>query len=95
MNKKLIELAQRKAALVHRVERQRSELAQTLAAWHGPLAVVDKGWLVARYLGRHPVLLSTGLTFAAAVFPKGALGWVRRGLLMWQTAVAVKRSLSR
>lgn len=95
MNKKLIELAQRKAALVHRVERQRTELAQTLMPWLGPLALVDKGWLVARYLGRHPALLSTGLTLAAAVFPKGVLGWVRRGLLMWQTAVAIKRSLLR
>lgn len=94
MNKKLIELAQRKAALVHRVECQRTELAQTLAPWHGPLATVDKGLRVARYLRRHPALLATGLAFAASVRPKGMLGWLRRGWLLWQTAVAVKRSLS-
>lgn len=94
MNKKIIELAQRRAALVHKVARQRTELAQVLAPWHGPLATVDKGLLVARYLRRHPGLLATGLALAASVRPKGMLGWLRRGWLLWQTAVAVKRSLS-
>ena len=94
MNKKLIELAQRRAALVYRVERQRSELAQAFTPWHGPLAVADKGLLVARYLGRHPALLAAGFAFAASVRPSGALGWFRRGWLLWQAAVEVKRSLS-
>ena len=94
MNKKLIELAERKAALVLKVERQRTELAQAFAPWHGPLAVVDKGLLVVRYLRRHPALLTAGFSFAASVRPKGALGWLQRGWLLWQTAVEVKRSLS-
>ena len=94
MNKKLIKLAERKAALVLKVERQRTELAQNFAPWHGPLAVVDKGLLVVSYLRHHPALLAAGFAFAASVRPGGVLGWLRRGWLLWQTAVEVKRSLS-
>ena len=95
MNTKLTELAHRKAALVRKVERQRKELTQVFEPWHGPLSVVDKGLLVMRYLRRHPALLAAGFAFAASVRPKGMMGWLRRGWLLWQTAVEIKRSLSR
>ena len=94
MNTKLIELAERRATLVAKAATQRTELAQALAPWRRPLAVVDQGMLAARYLGRHPELLVGVAVFAAVLRPKRAFGWLRRGWVVWRMALAVKRRLS-
>ena len=94
MNMKLIELAERRAMLVARAAIQRSELAQALAPWRRPLAVVDQGVLAVRYLSRHPGLLLGVAGFAAVLRPKRVFGWLRRGWMVWRTVLAVKRRLS-
>ena len=94
MNTKLIELAERRATLVARAANQRSELAQALTPWRRPLAVVDKGVLAARYLGRHPGLVVGAVAFVAVLRPKRVFGWLRRGWVVWRIALAVKRKLS-
>jgi hypothetical protein len=94
MNAELIRIAERKVSLVAKIGRQRTELAQTLAPWHEPLAIVDKGLLAIRYLKCHPALL-VGLTIVSVVLrPKLSAKWVQRGWMVWKMALAVKRGLS-
>lgn len=94
MNAELIRLAERKASLVSKIGRQRTELAQVLAPWHEPLAIVDKGLLAVRYLKCHPVLL-VGLAIVSVVLrPKFSARWFQRGWVVWKMALAVKRGLS-
>ena len=93
MNAKLIELAERRVTLVARAATQRTELAQALSPWRGPLAIVDQGMLAARYLGRHPGLLVGAVAFVAVLSPKRVLGWLRRGWVVWRLTLTVKHGL--
>ena len=86
MNAKLSELAEQRAALVARAENQRAELAQALAFWHGPLAVVDQVWAAVRYLGGNPMLLGGAAAFLIAMRPWRLAKWMPRGWLVWRIA---------
>jgi hypothetical protein len=93
MNAELIRIMERKALLVTKIDRQRTELAQNLASWHEPLEMVDKGFRAVRCFKNHPVLLA-GLAIVSVVLrPKFSVGWFRRGWVVWKTALAVKRRL--
>ena len=93
MKTKLIELAERRAALVAKAAQQRTELSQAAAPWHGPLAVVDQGVKVAHYLKRHPVLLA-GAAAALAIFrPRRSVRWLRHGWLVWTLALRARKIL--
>ena len=94
MNAELIRVAERKASLVSKIGRQRTELAQIFEPWHEPLAIADKGLLVIRYLKCHPVLL-VGLAMVSVVLRPNFSGiWFQRGWMVWNMALAVKRGLS-
>ena len=93
--KSLSELAIRKIALLDKVEQQRTVLAQSMAMMRQPLGWADQGLRVTNYLRHQPVLLtSAAVGVAVAILPRGMKGWVKRGLLIWKTAGAVKRSLA-
>jgi len=84
MNAKLIELAEQRAAVVARAEAQRVELSRTLASWRRPLAVVDKGWGVVRYLGNNPMLLGGAAALLIALRPRSLVKWLPPGWLTWR-----------
>ncbi|RPJ22717.1 MAG: hypothetical protein EHM26_01120 [Desulfobacteraceae bacterium] len=93
MNAKLIELAERRTALVARVAIQRVELSQTLAPWRGSFAVVDEGLVAVRYIRNHAALLVGVVAFVAPLRPLRVARWLRRGWVVWRMAVAMKRIL--
>jgi hypothetical protein len=93
MNAKLIELADRRTALVARVAIQRVELSQTLAPWRGSFAVVDEGLVAVRYIRNHAALLVGVVAFVAPLRPLRVARWLRRGWVVWRMAVAMKRIL--
>lgn len=93
MNPKLIELAERRAALAARAAAQRAELAQALALWRRPLAVAEEGWAVVRFIRDHAGLLLGAAAFVMILRPKPAAGWMRQGLLVYNLATAAKRIL--
>jgi hypothetical protein len=95
MNAKLIELVERRTALVARAAAQRAQLSQALAPWRRPLAVVDEGWVAVRYIRSHAPLLVGAAAFVVPFGPWRAARWLRRGWLLWRTALAVKRILPR
>lgn len=94
MNAELTKLAERRASLVARIGCQRIELAQASAPWHGPLAVVDKGFLAVRFLKCHPVLLAGLIIVSVVLRPKFSVRLFQRGWMVWKMALAVKRGLS-
>ena len=95
MKKSPSELAVRRVALLEKVEQQRTVLAQSMTVMRQPLSWVDQGLRLTSYLRHQPVLLtSVAVGTAVAILPRGMKGWVKRGLLVWKTAGAVKRSLA-
>ena len=91
MKAKLIELAEHRTALVARAATQRAELSHALAPWRVPLAVVDEGLVVARYIRNNAALLVGVVAFVAPLRPLRLARWLRRGWVLWRMAVAVKR----
>lgn len=93
MNAKLMELAGRQTSLVARAATQRSELSQALAPWREALAVVDRGLVTVHFIRSHAPLLAAVAAFMAPVGLRRVRKWLRRGLLVWSMARAMKRIL--
>lgn len=96
MNEKLARLSERRAALVARAASQREALAQSVAPWRTPLAIIDSGLSIARYIKRNPaLLLAVAATVAMVVVrPRAVLKWARHGWQAWGVWVGVRRKLS-
>ncbi|BBP01938.1 hypothetical protein SFSGTM_26460 [Sulfuriferula nivalis] len=90
MSKKLCLLIERRNHLVARAASQRLALAVSIAPWRTPLARVDRGLMVLRYLKQHPAWLIGGGLVLAAFRPVRIGSWLGRGWLAWK----VMRQLS-
>jgi hypothetical protein len=84
MNRKLAQLADRRRQLVAQAAFQRATLKQEMVPWRARLALVDQGVAAIRYLRRRPFLILGVALLFAAVRPRGAGKWLRRGWLAWQ-----------
>lgn len=98
VNKKLIELAERRAALVAKAENQRGELAQAFEPWRAPLGIADRGVAVLRFIFQHKAVAIGVFAFLIALRPKLASavlrsGWMGKALVIWRAVMAVKRAL--
>jgi hypothetical protein len=81
---RLAKLSRRRAELVARSAAQRAELGELCHVWRLPLAIVDQGVTVWRFLRGHPVLLAgLGVAFAVAR-PRRAVKWFGRGWALWR-----------
>ncbi len=85
MNTRLIRLREQRTRLIERAAHQREEIALGVAAMHGPIAIVDQGLGIARYIKSHPVIIAASAALVIATRPRRSLSWVRRGLMLWQT----------
>ncbi len=84
MSKKLILLAERREHLLTQAAAQRVSLAATIEPWRKPLARVDQGLTLLRYLKHHPVwLISSGLALAT-LRPVYLGKWLGRGWVAWK-----------
>ena len=93
MNTKLSELAQRRTALIEKAANQRAELSRAVAPWRGPLTLADRGLRIVDYFKHHPALLIGAALITAALRPRRSVRWLRRGWLLWDIAMRVKRGL--
>lgn len=94
MNKRLIELAERRERLTAKIELQRGELSRHVAPWKGVLSVADKGVEAVRYLRQHLGLVAGAVGFFVALRPRRALAWLRRGWWAWKMVQKVRQRLS-
>lgn len=84
VEQRLVELSQRRAELVARSAAQRAELGDICHVWRLPLAIVDQGVTVWRFLRGHPALLAgLGVAFAVAR-PRRSVKWLGRGWALWR-----------
>jgi hypothetical protein len=84
MSKKLRLLIERRNNLVAQAATQRLVLSVTIEPWHAPLARVDQGLAVLRYLRHHPAWLIGGGLVLAAFRPGHRGSWLGRGWLAWK-----------
>lgn len=76
----------RASMLAARSASQRGELAQALAPWQAPLAMLDGLIGVVRHVRRRPLFAVGAVLAAAFIRPRRALRWLRRGGATWLAA---------
>ncbi len=93
MNKKRIQLAVRRAELIHKAARQREILTVAFSPIRVTLTYADKSMHILRYVAQHPAILAGTLALAVAVKPKRWFFWLETGWMAWGIARAAKRKL--
>lgn len=91
MKLNLDQLAQRRSHLQALAASQRAELGQRIERLRAPLALVDRGVEVIRFVRRNPLLLAGASTLFVALRQYGSGKWLRRGWLAWQLVRRVRR----
>lgn len=84
MNEKLVRLVERRERLVAQSAAQRMALAQNIEPWRAPLARVDQGLAVLRYVKSHPAWIIGSVALLAALRPGNVGKWLGRGWVTWQ-----------
>ncbi len=94
MNRRRIaQIHARRERLVARAAAQRDELALLLAPLRSPLAVADRGIVVAQYVRAYPGLVAIAAAVFVVLSPKRALRWARRAFAVWRGARWAARTL--
>jgi len=63
MKQRLAELADRRLRLLEKIGAQRKEVAGIFVEFQKPLALADRGLMGARFMGKHPELVSGGFAY--------------------------------
>lgn len=64
---------------------QRQSLREEIEIWASPLALVDHGVGVLRYVKRNPLLVAGAVSVLLTLRRRGGSGtWLGRGLLVWR-----------
>ncbi len=92
MNKKLLNLAQRREHLVLEAAKQRAQLVQIVDTWRAPLALADKGFAAISFIKKHPVWMAGGGAILLKVLrPSRVSKWLSRGWIAWQIMRKLQR----
>ena len=89
----LTEIRARRAHLMARAAVERERFSVQLQAWETPLALVDRSFAAARYIGRHPQWIVAAVVLFAVLRPRRALAWARNGLIAWRAWRWISQSL--
>ena len=90
---RVAELRDKRARLMARAAVERERLSVQLQAWETPLALVDKTFAAARYIGRHPQWIGGAMVLLVVLRPRRALSWARNGLIVWRAWRWISASL--
>lgn len=74
MKKQLADLACRRRGLLEKIEAQRMEVAEISQHWQKPIALVDTGLKVVRFIRNHPALMTGGVAALLTLRRKGIIG---------------------
>lgn len=83
MNKRMLELMQRRDGLLARIAAQREQMAEIEADWRTPLAMADEGVDAVHFFRRHPLLVAGVVAFSVIRF-RGAAGLMSGVWLLWK-----------
>jgi hypothetical protein len=81
---RLDQIQARRERLLAKSAAQRDEVALLLAPWHAPLAIADKGLMIAAYLREHPSIVVVAVAALVVLSPKRAFRWARRAFAAWR-----------
>ena len=84
MNQRLAAVLARRARLLERAERERTDVLHALQTWEQPLAFVDRCVAGVRYVLARPPLLAGAAFVFALLRPRRAFRWARRAFGLWQ-----------
>ncbi len=84
MRSRLIELRERRAHLCESAARERAALDQWVARAEVLEGWADQGTAALQWLGRRPLWVAAAAALALALRPRRALGWLSKGLTLWQ-----------
>jgi hypothetical protein len=90
MNNRLYCLAQRRERLVALATAQRMLLAQNIEPCRLPLARLDQGLAVLRFVSNHPASVIGSGVFIATLGSGGISKWLRRGWALWQITIQLR-----
>jgi hypothetical protein len=75
--------AARRDRLLAMIAAQRERIARDAEPLRQPLALVDQGLQVVRYVRRHPLVLAGAGVLLLLTRPRRAATWLRRGWMGW------------
>ena len=78
------DLIRERERLLMRCEAQRLDIAASIATWQGPLKIADRVLEGVNYLRSHPVVFGAAFALLIVIRPRGWLGWLRRGFMIWR-----------
>jgi hypothetical protein len=82
----------RRRILKDRIAQQRLSVGRELELCAAPLAFVDQGLGVLRFIRRHPILVAGGASLLFTLFRSRSGGtWLARGLIAWRLINRFKR----
>ena len=85
MTASIEDILSRRRTLTAKIACQRQSLGKELEVWVAPLALVDHGLGVLRYVKRNPLLVAGAVSVLLALRHRGGTGtWLGRGLLVWR-----------
>jgi hypothetical protein len=84
MNKKLIQLSQRRERLLAQAAAQRIKLTKSAGFLRPHLLLVDRGIATLRYLKRHPAIFMGASLILASLRLKHTGKWIQRAWIGWQ-----------
>ncbi len=83
MNRRMIDVQQRRGELLARIAAQRVEVAELGARWQAPLALADQGLAALRFLRSKPLLVA-GVGALLVIRRRGVAGLVRGAWRVWK-----------
>lgn len=91
MNSRLLAIQQHRAALVARAAVQRQGVRELVAAWNGPISLVDRVVAVLRRVRAHPLAIPVGA--ALLIWLRRSRKWLWAGRLWsaWQLVSSLRR----
>jgi hypothetical protein len=84
VTQRLVAIEAKRARLIGRAARERTDVAQTLQSWAQPLDFVDRCLAAVRFVISRPPLVAGAMLVFALLRPRLALKWARRAWGMWQ-----------
>lgn len=89
MSQELIDIAIRRGRLIERIAYQRAALGSEVQPICGALQTADRTIArvrtVTAYLKQHPGIVLVAVALLAALKPRRAWRWARRGFVVWRT----------
>lgn len=83
MNRKMLEVMQRRGELLEKIAAQREQIAVAGMRWKTPLEVADKGLAVVHFMRSNPVLVAA-LTAAVVIRRRGTAALLSSGWRLWR-----------